>query len=65
MLPVPNEMASLTEMVAMKLFAAVVLYGAATISPGSGPRGSDPPSARFNTCQYMLNPYNDGPLMPT
>jgi hypothetical protein len=26
---------------------------------------ADPPCAAFDTCQYMPNPYYDGPLMPT
>jgi hypothetical protein len=24
-----------------------------------------PPCAQFDVCQYMPNPYNNGPLMPT
>ncbi|BCO97657.1 hypothetical protein [Mycobacterium intracellulare] len=26
---------------------------------------ADPPCAAFDTCKYMPNPYNAGPLLPT
>lgn len=65
MLSGPDEMVSLMEMVAVKLFGAVVLAGAAMGLLAPALAHADPPCARFNTCQYMPNPYNDGPLMPT
>lgn len=51
--------------IAVKLFGAVVLAGAAMGLLAAAPAQADPPCARFNTCQYMPNPYDDGPLMPT
>lgn len=53
------------KMVAVKLFGSVVLVGAAMGLQAAAPAHADPPCARFNTCQYMPNPYDDGPLMPT
>lgn len=65
MLSVPDEMVSLMEMVAVKLIGVVALVAAAMGLLPAAPAHADPPCARFNTCQYMPNPYNDGPLLPT
>ncbi|MEB4211449.1 hypothetical protein [Mycobacterium sp. 94-17] len=51
--------------IAVKLLVAPVFAGAVTSLLAAAPAHADPPCARFNTCQYMPNPYNDGPLMPT
>lgn len=51
--------------IAVKLFGAMVLAGAAMGLLAAAPAQADPPCARINTCQYMPNPYDDGPLMPT
>lgn len=48
--------------IAVKLLGAIVLAGGLL---AAAPAHADPPRARFNTCQYMPNPYSDGPLMPT
>lgn len=53
------------KMVAVQLFGSVVLAAAAMGVVATAPAHAGPPCARFNTCQYMPNPYNDGPLMPT
>lgn len=53
------------KMVAVKLFGAVVLAGPAMGVLTAAPAHAYPPCARFDTCQYMPNPYNDGPLMLT
>lgn len=46
----------------------VILVMAGAMAAGaviSTPAYADPPCAQFNVCQYMPNPYNNGPLMPT
>lgn len=58
-------MVSLVKTIAVKLLGTVLLAGAAWGLLTAAPAQADPPCARFNTCQYMPNPYNDGPLMPT
>lgn len=50
--------------IAVKLLGAVVLACAAMGLLAAAPAHADPPCARFNTCQSMPSPYNDGPLMP-
>ncbi|WP_372508662.1 hypothetical protein [Mycobacterium palustre] len=52
-------------MVISKSITAAVLAAAALGVLSSSPAHADPPCAAFNTCQYMPNPYNPGPLMPT
>lgn len=47
------------------LFGAALVASAAVSLLAAAPAHADPPCAWFNTCQYMPNPYNDGPLMPT
>ena len=41
---------------------AIVAAAALAVAPVAH---ADPPCAAFGTCQYMPNPWYDGPLMPT
>jgi hypothetical protein len=50
------------------LFVVLVAVGAfsgGVVAPVPAPAQADPPCAEFNVCQYMPNPYNNGPLQPT
>jgi hypothetical protein len=46
--------------------AAALAVGAVSASVATSVSAqAEPPCARFDVCQYMPNPYNNGPLMPT
>ncbi|MGO9155852.1 hypothetical protein [Mycobacterium sp.] len=45
--------------------SVAVLAGGALGVLAAAPAHAEPPCAYVNTCQYMPNRYNDGPLMPT
>lgn len=48
------------------LFVVLLMVGCVSGSvAASASAHADPLCAQFNVCQYMPNPYNNGPLMPT
>ncbi len=50
------------------LIVAAAVSGAVALSPAFSrstvKTQADPPCAQYDTCKYMPNPYNNGPLMP-
>lgn len=52
-------------MIAAKLMGVAALAAGALGVLAAAPAQAAPPCAQFDTCQYMPNPYNGGPLMPT
>ncbi|MEZ0383974.1 hypothetical protein [Mycobacterium sp. pW045] len=47
------------------LLAALAVSGLGLGVPVVAWAQSPPPCAAYDTCQYMPNPYYDGPLLPT
>lgn len=49
------------------LIGALLIVGGmcAGVLAAAGSAHAAPPCAEYNVCQYMPNPYNNGPLMPT
>lgn len=49
----------------MLLAVGLIVGGVCAGVLAAGSAHADPPCAQFHVCQYMPNPYNNGPLMPT